>query len=138
MRRVFLITCVLILISLLSMAGYIYAEADNSDSQTPGYGIETSEIQYTSTPINKLGRGAINTVTCWAEVPAGIFSVSKRLDPLAGCTLGLVEGLFNGILRGLTGIYDAVTFIIPPYNKPLMKPEYALQSVDDSQEKLLW
>lgn len=115
----------------------IYAE---SEVDTGNYDetIETSEIKYTNSPVNKLGRGVVNTATCWAEIPAEIFAVSKDSDPVAGCTLGLAKGIFTGLLRGLTGIYDAVTFLIPPYNKPLMEPEYALQSVDQKQKEYLW
>jgi putative exosortase-associated protein (TIGR04073 family) len=130
-----LIPCILIAILLLFTD--IYAEGE-PDSGNYDQAMESGEIQYTDSPVNKLGRGVVNTATCWAEIPAEIFAVSKDSDPVLGCTLGLAQGIFAGLLRGLTGIYDTLTFFAPPYDKPLMEPEYALQSVDQKQKEYLW
>jgi len=96
-----------------------------------------NKVNYDNTALNKLGRGLINTGTCWMEIPTSIFKVSKEKDPLTGTTLGTAEGLVNGVLRGLTGIFDTVTFILPPYNKPLMNPEYVLQEADQATKDYL-
>jgi putative exosortase-associated protein (TIGR04073 family) len=104
----------------------------------PEKAVETENIQYDKTPINKLGRGLINTGTFWAEVPAQAFKVTNERDPLMGATLGVAEGLFTGLLRGLSGIYDTLTFILPPYDKPMMKPDYALKNADDRIKEYLW
>lgn len=129
MRRILLFSGGLILVLVFS--ANIYAE----DSKTTGAGekdagalINTTDMRYEKSPLNKLGRGIINTLTCVVEIPAETYKVSEDKDPLVGCTLGLVEGFFTAMLRGLTGIFDTVTFIIPPYDKPLMQPEYALMS----------
>lgn len=90
--------------------------------------LDAEDIHYSKTPLNKLGRGLINIVTCWAEIPGQAYKVAEEKDPLTGSTLGVVEGFCSAGLRGLSGIFDVATFLIPPYNKPLMKPEYALGS----------
>lgn len=134
--RIILLTCVFTLAISMFFTTGIYAYEYDYDAYT-GEAIK-DDISYKNTPINKLGRGTINTATCWAEVPARVFKVSNKYDPLTGLTLGTVEGVFSGIFRGLTGIFDAVTFLIPPYNKPVMQPEYALARLDGEIEDYLW
>ena len=127
MKRILLFSWVLILVFSVN----IYAQdnrATAAGEEDAGSLIDTADMRYEKSPLNKLGRGIINTLTCWAEIPAEAYKVSEDKDPLTGCTLGVAEGFFTAMLRGLTGIFDTVTFIIPPYNKPLMKPEYALTS----------
>ncbi|MDD4953429.1 MAG: exosortase system-associated protein, TIGR04073 family [Candidatus Omnitrophica bacterium] len=150
--RTILLACVVgAVVSMLAMAGAyandqdIYYDSDNQDIYYDGDyhhiyydSIVADDIAYENSPINKLGRGTINTATCWAEVPARVFEVSNRHDPLTGFTLGTVEGVFTGIFRGLTGIFDAVTFIIPPYDEPIMQPEYALTRADREIKEYLW
>jgi len=50
-----------------------------------------------------------------------------------GATLGIVEGVYTSVFRVLTGAFDTVTFIIPPYNKPLMEPAYAVDSLEEAE-----
>jgi putative exosortase-associated protein (TIGR04073 family) len=84
-----------------------------------------------NTPVNKLIRGLVNCVTFPVELPASICDVSKRKGLLSGCTLGVADGFVTSLLRLGTGLFDAVTFVIPPYDKPLLKPEYAIDSAVD-------
>jgi putative exosortase-associated protein (TIGR04073 family) len=83
-----------------------------------------------SSAFDKLSRGVVNTVTCWAEIPEGIIKVSKEEEPVKGCVLGTIGGACAMALRAATGIFDTLTFFVPPYDKPLMEPEYALQGSD--------
>jgi len=112
------------------------AEKSDTAEENSGAKIDASDMRYEKTPLNKLGRGFINTVTCLAETPAGVYRVSKDKGEVVGLTLGFVEGLFTSVLRGASGILDMVTFVIPPYNKPLMRPEYALDSFGESYREL--
>jgi len=114
----------LLLIMTLS-CGNIFAEEENKADAL----IDAGNIPYERTPVNKLGRGMINLFTCLAEVPAEAYKVTQEKDALTGCTLGVVEGFGTAFLRGLTGLVDAVTFLFPPYDKPLMTPEYAYTDV---------
>ena len=124
---------VLVAVCVMVLAANVYASELTSQDDS----IQSNKVNYNNTALNKLGRGLINTGTCWAEIPASIFKVSKENDPLVGTTLGTAEGLVNGVWRGLTGIFDVVTFAIPPYNKPLMKPEYALAGADQATKDYL-
>jgi len=136
MRKVFMVFCLTLLVSSLVIS--VYAQEQKVRVKEPEKAVETENIQYDKTPINKLGRGLINTGTFWAEVPAQAFKVTNERDPLMGATLGVAEGLFTGLLRGLSGIYDTLTFILPPYDKPMMKPDYALKNADDRIKEYLW
>lgn len=71
---------------------------------------------------NKLGRGAVNTTTGWLELP---IRASKAKDDTAVLWLavGVFEGVTYGLTRTLIGIWDLVTFPIPPYDSILMEPE---------------
>jgi putative exosortase-associated protein (TIGR04073 family) len=129
MKKALLIVCIGVI--TLSMAIKSYAQETSEPSSDNSALIDADKIPYERTPLNKLGRGLINTVTCLVEVPAEAYKVSDEKDPLVGCTLGVAEGFVTALLRGLTGLYDTVTFVIPPYNKPIMQPEYALDSAFD-------
>jgi len=94
--------------------------------------VDTADMRYQKSPLNKLGRGLLNVVTSPNEIPAGIYRVSRDKGDFVGVTLGTVEGFCTFLIRGAVGIYDSVTFVIPPYNKPIMQPEYAFQSLEDS------
>ncbi len=55
---------------------------------------------------------------------------AKEENEFVGGTLGFAKGIFIGVLRFGTGVFDMVTFIIPPYNHPLMEPEYVFSDHD--------
>jgi len=147
MKKIFLLCCVLIFISLLAISAFAeQAKPTVIDPATgcpegkpcvtdPCSGINADNICYSKTPIDKLGRGVINTATAWMEIPAEVVKVSSEHGPFVGYTLGVADGIFTTLLRGATGIFDAVTFLIPPYGKPLMQPEYAIKSLEDKFNK---
>lgn len=117
------------LISVLILNVGVFAqETKTAGTSANCAAVDTDDMRYGKSPFNKLGRGAINTATCWLEVPAEVCRVTAEKNALVGYTLGLTEGFFTTLLRGFTGIFDVATFIIPPYNKPLMQPEYAMDS----------
>jgi putative exosortase-associated protein (TIGR04073 family) len=90
---------------------------------------------YGKTPFNKLTRGVLNMSTFYLEVPANVIRVGKeKNDYFIGATIGTAQGFFACMLRALTGVYDTVTFVIPPYNRPVMQPEYAVQSIEEAQK----
>lgn len=140
MKKALFLFCAFALV--LTLAIDVFAEeAKTGESTKDSPAIETQDMRYPKSPFNKLGRGALNTATCWLEVPAEVCRVSADKGPIAGYTLGLAEGFFTTLLRGATGIFDAVTFLIPPYNRPLMQPEYAVDSfcegfVDNAEEQV--
>lgn len=115
----------------LTLAACVYAEEDNAT-------INGNEINYDQSPVNKLGRGLVNTATCWSEIPNEIMKTSEKTDPVVGCTVGTVKGIVTTVVRGFTGLFEAVTFFVPPYDEPIMKPEYALKNADDTMKRVLW
>jgi len=92
--------------------------------------IDTADMRYNKTPINKLGRGLANIGTFYLEVPASMTRVSKDKGEFLGFTVGFFQGIFTSLFRLTVGLYDTVTFIIPSYSKPLMQPEYATESLE--------
>jgi putative exosortase-associated protein (TIGR04073 family) len=125
MKKVFLVLCLCILV--LPMATSVHAEEEKMDSS--GALIDTRDMKYYKSPAHKLGRGAINVATCWMEVPADISRVTAESNGFAGWTLGLGEGILTTFFRAASGVFDAATFALPPYNRPVMLPEYASDSL---------
>jgi putative exosortase-associated protein (TIGR04073 family) len=124
------------LVIALSVAS-AYALED-SDYTYDSYTLNTEDMNYEDTPVNKLGRGTINTTTFWAELPGQVCKISKEKDPVQGFTFGLTMGTIAAVGRGITGITDMVTCLFPPYNKPYMEPEYALNDADKYVKEYLW
>ena len=82
---------------------------------------------YVSGSLRKLGRGIANVVTCPIELPRTVEKVALRDGYLAGGTVGILQGAWRTILRGVVGIFEVVTFPveIPKGFAPLIKPEFA-------------
>ena len=74
----------------------------------------------------KLGRGLINLITGWVELPKRMDETSKRSGLGTGLTWGLLRGLGHGFVRTAGGAYEVVTFPFPapPDYQPIMRPEY--------------
>ncbi len=76
--------------------------------------------------LTKLGRGAVNTVTGWVEIPKRMVETSQRSGALTGFTWGLLRGLGHGFIRTVGGIYEVVTFPFPAPSeyRSVIQPEY--------------
>jgi|GEM_PF-618282 len=115
------------------------ATAAPASAQTSGKkeSLDTAKMSttYGKTPFNKLTRGVFNMSTFYFEVPAAAMRVSKEKDnAFIGCTIGTAQGFFACMARALTAVFDTATFLIPPYNKPIMQPEYSVQSLEEAQD----
>ena len=97
-----------------------YLESINNEASSPS----------DDSPANKMGVGMINAATSWTEVPRQVAEVSEKDNVLAGWTLGFGEGVVSGIARGVSGAFDMATCGLPPYDKPLMEPEYKVRQPD--------
>ncbi|HEX9780951.1 MAG TPA: exosortase system-associated protein, TIGR04073 family [bacterium] len=75
---------------------------------------------------SKLGRGAINLVTGWVEIPMHITRTSRGSGVLTGWTWGLLKGVGYGFVRTVAGAYEIITFPFPapPDYQPVIQPEY--------------
>lgn len=94
--------------------------------------INLDESAYADSPAEKAGIGAINTATAWTDIPKQITEVSEQSNMFIGLTVGFTKGLATGLARTVAGVYQIATGPIPPYDKPLVKPEY--KSVDSKKE----
>ncbi|MFA5156978.1 MAG: exosortase system-associated protein, TIGR04073 family [Candidatus Omnitrophota bacterium] len=125
MKKLVVILCAAAMLACALTAGVF------ADDTIPANNLDTRTMTVERTPINKLVRGVVNCLTFFVEFPASICDVGKRKGLLAGCTLGVADGLVTSVARLGTGLFDTVTFVIPPYDKPLLKPEYAIDSAVD-------
>lgn len=78
-------------------------------------------------PLRKLGRGIANIATCPVELLRTADAVGVRDGYIAGLTVGVLQGLWRTVLRGVIGVYEVGTFYaeIPPGYAPLIRPEFA-------------
>lgn len=79
------------------------------------------------TPAHKFGRGLANAATGWVELPRQIYLVSSETDPLTGLIYGTIKGVSYSVLRTGSGAYDVASFVIPPYDRPLLNPEFVFE-----------
>ncbi|MDD5282289.1 MAG: exosortase system-associated protein, TIGR04073 family [Candidatus Omnitrophica bacterium] len=119
MRFSLFILCLIAAI-IFNFTGSLKAEISDGDPRWGG------------SPLHKLERGAINIITCPIELPASMLSVADEKGEIFGFFIGAAEGVFTALFRALSGIYDTATFLIPSYSKPIMEPEYAIQSLEDA------
>ncbi|MBN2831635.1 MAG: exosortase system-associated protein, TIGR04073 family [Candidatus Omnitrophica bacterium] len=141
MRKNILVILILVVIVSLVFSSNTYAEYEGDDYIYFGTiekvsVIDADKIPYATSPLNKLNRGLINGASFWTELPAEVAKVSKEQNPAMGATVGVVQGTITGVVRGATALFDTFTFFIPPYDKPVMKPEYALNRCDDKMKEL--
>lgn len=139
MKKLILLALVFVFIIGLFAIGFAADEPDPLYIRAlPPFQMDRDDIPYKTAPINKLERGVINMATFWLELPAEVAKVTKEQDPLAGVTIGVVNGVITSVVRGGTAIFDTSTFFIPSYTKPALKPEYAYQAADKKIRALLW
>ena len=84
-------------------------------------------------PIHKAGRGIVNLLTGWIELPKQVHLGSQEDNPVTGLGWGLVKGIGLTVLRGGVGVYEAVTFPIP-YPKGYVSPYEHMELTDYAWE----
>ncbi len=85
-------------------------------------------------PIHKAGRGLVNVLTGWIELPKQIHLGSQEENPVTGLGMGLVRGVGLTVLRGGVGIYEALTFPVP-YPKDYASPYEQMELRDYAWEE---
>ena len=80
-------------------------------------------------PIHKMGRGVVNVLTGWIEIPKQIHLGSEEENPVMGIGAGVLNGAGLPLLRAGVGIYEALTFPIP-YPKDYASP-YEQMEIND-------
>ena len=84
-------------------------------------------------PIHKMGRGVVNVLTGWLEVPKQIHLGSQEENPVMGIGRGVLKGAGLTLLRGGVGIYEALTFPLP-YPKNFASPYEQMELSDYAWE----
>jgi putative exosortase-associated protein (TIGR04073 family) len=116
----------------------LYLDQGVSQNQVFLDRVNSSSAVYADTAVDKMGTGVINTTTAWVEIPKYVSDVSNKENLFAGMTIGLGKGLAYGIRQGASGLVDLATFGIPPYDEPLMQPQYKVENPNqDYKVKIL-
>ena len=84
-------------------------------------------------PIHKAGRGVVNILTSWIEIPKQLHLGSQEDNPVVGVGMGLAKGVSLTVLRIGVGAYEAVTFPLP-YPKGYVSPYEQMQLPDYAWE----
>ena len=84
-------------------------------------------------PIHKAGRGIVNVLTCWIEIPKQFHLGSQEDNPITGVGMGIAKGVSLAVLRIGVGAYEAVTFALP-YPKGYVSPYEGMQLPDYAWE----
>ena len=79
--------------------------------------------------LRKLGRGLANIVTCPLELIRVPTIVARNDGYLASLTVGILQGAWRTIVRGVGGVIEVATFYaeIPKDYTPLVHPEFIWQ-----------
>lgn len=84
-------------------------------------------------PIHKAGRGVVNVLTSWIEIPKQLHLGSQEDNPIVGVAMGVAKGVSLAVLRVGVGAYEAVTFALP-YPKGYVSPYEGMQLPDYAWE----
>jgi len=96
------------------------------------------KAEYNNSPVNKGVRGIGNVATFWAEIPETMNEVARRNGVLIGATGGFIKGLGVAFVRGFGGLYDTLTFALPPYDEAPSEPEYVCPVKDGKFTLARW
>lgn len=84
-------------------------------------------------PIHKAGRGVVNVLTGWIELPKQVHLGSQEDNPVSGLGVGLIKGVGLTVLRAGVGIYEALTFPLP-YPQGYASPYEQMELTDYAWE----
>lgn len=84
-------------------------------------------------PIHKMGRGVVNVLTGWIELPKQVQIGFQEENPVVGMGVGFLKGAGLTLLRAGVGVFEAVTFPIP-YPKAFGSPYEQMELNDYAWE----
>jgi putative exosortase-associated protein (TIGR04073 family) len=84
-------------------------------------------------PIHKMGRGLVNVLTGWIEIPKRVQDGVRGTNPVTGLGRGILKGAGLTLLRGGMGLYEALTFPVP-YPKEFASPYEQMELNDYAWE----
>ena len=97
-------------------------------------GLWAAPAAWAQDPIHKMGRGVVNVLTGWIEIPKQIHLGSQEQNPVIGLGRGLLRGTGLTVLRGVVGVYEALTFPLPYYPKDFASPYEQMELQDYAWE----
>ena len=92
-----------------------------------------AEPAWAQDPIHKMGRGVVNILTGWIELPKQIHLGSQEENPIVGLGRGLFRGASLTVIRAGVGIFEALTFPLP-YPKAYASPYESMELNDYAWE----
>ena len=95
--------------------------------------VTAASAAWAQDPIHKMGRGVVNVLTGWLELPKQLDMGAHESNPVTGLAQGALKGLSLTLLRTGIGAYEAITFPIP-YPKQFASPYEAMELSDYSWE----
>lgn len=98
--------------------------------------VNADYIYYNNSPVTKGSDGLINATTFWTEVPKEIYDTSADSNILNGITFGFARGLIYSFGRGVAGVVDTTTCVLPPYDEPLVEPQYQVKKPNQEGFKI--
>jgi len=93
----------------------------------PAFADEGGSPSYMSGALRKLGRGVVNVVSCPAELIRTPELVGRKDGYPAALTVGILQGAWNGVVRGVVGLTEVATFFVkfPKQDfAPILQPEF--------------
>lgn len=100
---------------------------------TAAAGLLIAPAAWAQDPIHKMGRGMVNVLTSWIEVPKQLDRGRREDNPLAGLSSGILKGVGLTLLRVGVGAYEIVTFPVP-YPKAFASPYEQMELQDYAWE----
>ena len=96
-----------------------------------------AEGSYIDGASRKLGRGIANVATCPLELIRTSELVGRQDGYVAALSIGLIQGAWRTLLRGVVGIVEIATFYIEIPNdfQPLVHPEFVWAHGDWSKRE---
>lgn len=115
------------LVSLITLATVLSVGVAHAQSD---YDVERDQSTI-GKMMTKLGRGVLNIVTCWLEIPRNVAIQWEQTDPITGLFVGGAKGIGWGFARLVTGAYETLSFPfpVPPGYVAMIEPEYIVQDV---------
>jgi len=80
---------------------------------------------------DKVSGGLVNAATSWTDIPREVARTTREENIIIGATFGLGKGVAYSFVRGTGGAVDVAIFGMPPYDKPLLQPEYRSEAGND-------
>ena len=102
MKKIITFAVVVCMVALFAGIALAQPPEGSSASDSSGLG-----------PIDKLGTGLLNIVTCPGEILDSVMDNRTGSGMAAGLSHGLLEGITRFVIKGVTGVIEVGTFPLP-------------------------